>query len=115
MRFQGIKEAARLFRHQSPRRPTAADMSERFTVVLARSGRRFRVPTGESILEVLEANHLNISFACREGLCATCETRVLAGRPDHRDSVLTASEKAANNIMMICVSRALSDELTLDL
>jgi hypothetical protein len=40
---------------------------------------------------------------------------VLAGRPDHRDSVLTASEKAANNIMMICVSRALSDELTLDL
>ncbi|HEY3796255.1 MAG TPA: 2Fe-2S iron-sulfur cluster binding domain-containing protein [Bradyrhizobium sp.] len=78
-------------------------------------GRRFQVPTGKSILEVLEANHLNISFACREGLCATCETRVLAGRPDHRDSVLTASEKAANNTMMICVSRALSDELTLDL
>ena len=99
----------------TPRQPTAVDISENFTVVLARSGRRFLVPTGKSILEVLEANHLNVSFSCREGLCATCETPVLAGRPDHRDSVLTASEKAANNTMMICVSRALSDELTLDL
>lgn len=99
----------------TPKQPTAADNSESFTVVLARSGRRFLVPTGKSILEVLEANQLNISFSCREGLCATCETPVLAGKPDHRDSVLTAAEKAANNTMMICVSRALSDELTLDL
>jgi vanillate O-demethylase ferredoxin subunit len=99
----------------TPKQPTAADMSDNFTVVLARSGRRFLVPAGKSILEVLEANQLNISFSCREGLCATCETAVLAGKPDHRDSVLTASEKAANNTMMICVSRALSDELTLDL
>jgi len=99
----------------TPKQPMAADSSESFTVVLARSGRRFLVPTGKSILEVLEANQLNISFSCREGLCATCETPVLAGKPDHRDSVLTASEKAANNTMMICVSRALSDELTLDL
>lgn len=99
----------------TPKQPTAADNSESFTVVLARSGRRFLVPTGKSILEVLEANQLNISFSCREGLCATCETPVLAGKPDHRDSVLTAAEKAANKTMMICVSRALSDELTLDL
>jgi vanillate O-demethylase ferredoxin subunit len=99
----------------TPKQPTAADVSESFTVVLARSGRRFLVPAGKSILEVLEANQLNISFSCREGLCATCETPVLAGKPDHRDSVLTAAEKAANATMMICVSRALSDELTLDL
>jgi vanillate O-demethylase ferredoxin subunit len=99
----------------TPKQPTAADVSESFTVVLARSGRRFLVPAGKSILEVLEANQLNISFSCREGLCATCETAVLAGKPDHRDSVLTAAEKAANATMMICVSRALSDELTLDL
>jgi ferredoxin-NADP reductase len=99
----------------TPKQPMAADSSESFTVVLARSGRRLLVPAGKSILEVLGANHLNISFSCREGLCATCETPVLAGKPDHRDSVLTETEKAANNTMMICVSRALSDELTLDL
>ena len=60
-------------------------------------GASLLVPAGKSILEVLEANQLNISFSCREGLCATCETPVLAGKPDHRDSVLTAAEKAANN------------------
>ena len=103
------------FEWLTPKQPMAADMSENFTVVLARSGRRLLVPAGKSILEVLEANQFNISFSCREGLCATCETPVLAGKPDHRDSVLTETEKAANNTMMICVSRALSDELTLDL
>ena len=99
----------------TPKQPTKADVSGDFTVVLARSGRRFLVPPGKSILEVLETNRLAIPFSCREGLCATCETPVLAGTPDHRDSVLTASEKDANDTMMICVSRALSDELTLDL
>jgi ferredoxin len=50
-----------------------------------------------------------------EGICGTCETPVLEGRPDHRDSVLSDEEMAANDCMMLCVSRSLSDRLVLDL
>jgi ferredoxin len=52
--------------------------------------------------------------SCRDGTCGTCETAVLGGVPDHRDSVLTDSEQAANDTMMICVSRARSPRLVLD-
>ena len=54
-------------------------------------------------------------FSCREGVCGTCETKVIEGEPDHRDSVLTTAERAENGSMMICVSRARSPELVLDL
>jgi ferredoxin len=50
-----------------------------------------------------------------EGICGTCETAVLEGSPDHRDSVLDDDEKAENDCMMICVSRSLSEKLVLDL
>jgi hypothetical protein len=50
-----------------------------------------------------------------EGTCGTCETAVLDGVPDHRDSVLDESERQANDSMMICVSRGRSDRLVLDL
>jgi ferredoxin len=53
--------------------------------------------------------------SCAEGTCGTCETRVLEGLPDHRDSVLRDEEKAANGCMMICVSRSCGDRLVLDL
>jgi ferredoxin len=52
---------------------------------------------------------------CERGICSSCETAVLAGTPDHRDSVLTPKEKAANRYMMICVSRSLTPRLVLDL
>jgi ferredoxin len=52
---------------------------------------------------------------CEQGICSACETAVLAGVPDHRDSVLTPREKAANGYMMICVSRSLTPRLVLDL
>ena len=86
-----------------------------FKVILRRSGKEFTVPPGETILEVLESHGIETAYSCREGVCATCETQVLAGIPDHRDSVLTAKERAANKSVMICISRALSDTLELDL
>jgi vanillate O-demethylase ferredoxin subunit len=88
---------------------------EGFTVVLARTKKSFDVPPAKTILDVLEENGIDLPFSCREGLCATCETPVLAGLPDHRDSVLTESEKKANKTIMICISRSLSDTLELDL
>ena len=99
----------------TPKQPVAADVRTALPSCWRARGVASWFQPASRFSEVLEANQLNISFSCREGLCATCETPVLAGKPDHRDSVLTAAEKAANNTMMICVSRALSDELTLDL
>ena len=52
--------------------------------------------------------------SCREGNCGTCETNVLGGEIDHRDQILDDDEKAANDVMMICVSRAKGDRLILD-
>ncbi|TDU32581.1 vanillate O-demethylase ferredoxin subunit [Panacagrimonas perspica] len=92
---------------------TRADTA--FTVVLRNSGARFEVPPGRSILEVLEDHGAGVPYSCREGLCATCRTTVLAGEVDHRDTVLTVAEKAGNREMMICVSRAKSEVLELDL
>jgi tetrachlorobenzoquinone reductase len=86
-----------------------------FEVRLHRSGRTIAVPPGESILDVLLDAGVNVSFACTEGVCGTCETRVIDGMPDHRDCFLTDEEKAENSKIMICCSRSRSPLLTLDL
>ena len=86
-----------------------------FEVELRRSGRTFAVAAGASILQVVEEAGIGILSSCREGTCGTCETGVLEGRPDHRDSVLTAAERSANDVMMICVSRCHGPRLVLDL
>ena len=57
----------------------------------------------------------NVPFSCEEGICGSCETRVLEGTPDHRDSVLTAAEQAKGEVMMVCVSGCKSERLVLDL
>jgi ferredoxin len=66
-------------------------------------------------MEAIEASGRRVLNSCREGNCGTCETNVLAGEVDHRDEVLDDDEKAANDVMMICVSRAAGDRLVLDL
>jgi len=94
-----------------------ADLGERtaFEVELAASGRVLPVPADRSILEVVEEAGVTVLSSCREGTCGTCETGVLGGEPDHRDSVLTADERLENEVMMLCVSRACSARLVLDL
>ncbi|AFR47374.1 PDR/VanB family oxidoreductase [Gordonia sp. KTR9] len=89
--------------------------TEGFTVWLAKSELALTVPPDRSILEVVTAAGIEVSTSCEDGICGTCETRVLAGTPDHRDSVLDEAEKEANDAMMICVSRACGDRLELDL
>ena len=88
---------------------------EAFEVELARSGEVLTVPSGLSILEVVEASGLRPDYSCREGTCGTCETRILAGHADHRDSILSPEEQAEDEVMMICVSRSKSPRLVLDL
>lgn len=86
-----------------------------FTVVLARSGKRVQVTPGVTILDALLEAKVDVSYSCREGVCGTCEVRVLSGHPDHRDLLLGDEEKTANQSIMICCSRSLDDELVLDL
>ncbi|WP_329281548.1 PDR/VanB family oxidoreductase [Streptomyces sp. NBC_01451] len=89
--------------------------AEAFEVELARSGLTLTVPADRSVLETLEEAGIPVDFSCREGTCGTCETDVLDGRPDHRDSLLTEDERAAGDTMLICVSRSCGPRLVLDL
>ncbi|WP_369135194.1 cytochrome P450 [Modestobacter sp. I12A-02662] len=89
--------------------------SEAFEVVLARSELALTVPPDRSILSVVEEAGVGVLSSCAEGTCGTCETAVLEGVPDHRDSVLGPEERQAGDCMMICVSRACGDRLVLDL
>lgn len=84
-------------------------------VTLSRTGKTIEVPANESILESLKKEGVRVKCSCRNGTCGTCETVVISGLPDHRDHVLSDEEKELNETMMLCVSRAISDELVLDL
>lgn len=87
-----------------------------FTLVLARSGRELQVEEGVSILQAIEkTNAAQVECLCREGVCGTCETRILEGEVEHSDQYLSADEKAAQQSLMICVSRARGARLVLDL
>jgi ferredoxin len=86
-----------------------------FELVLASSGLTLTVPPDRSVFDVIQDAGISVLGSCHEGICGTCEQAVLGGDIDHRDSVLSRSERAAGDAMMICVSRCLSDRLTLDL
>lgn len=86
-----------------------------FNVVLARSQRTIQIQSGKSILEGLLSCGVEVSHACQEGVCGACQTTVLDGAPDHRDSFLTPREKSGGKTMMLCCSGSLSDTLVLDL
>jgi ferredoxin-NADP reductase len=100
----------------SAREVAAGPEGERsFEVRLARSDLTVQVGPSQTVLEAIEAAGVTVDFSCLEGSCGTCETKVLEGEVDHRDAVLSASERAANRTMMICSSRARSPRLVLDL
>lgn len=86
-----------------------------FTVRIASTGAELMVPADRSVVEVLIEAGVDVLTSCEEGTCGTCETAVLSGDPDHRDSVLTEEEQAAGDRMMPCVSRSRTPELLLDL
>lgn len=86
-----------------------------FEVHCARSDVTLQVPADRGLLEVLEESGIEVMISCCEGTCGTCETPVIEGAVDHRDSVLTKAEQDAGRSMMICVSRAAGARLVLDL
>jgi ferredoxin-NADP reductase len=86
-----------------------------FEVQLETSGLTVRVSPDQTVLSAVEEAGITPPYSCREGTCGSCETRVIAGVVEHRDSILDADEQAANDVMMICVSRSKSEKLVLEL
>jgi vanillate O-demethylase ferredoxin subunit len=84
-------------------------------VVLKRSGLTFIVPPDKSILQVLIEEAVDPLYDCQRGECGICQVAVLEGEPDHRDQILSDAERAENKVMQICVSRAKTSRLVLDL
>jgi vanillate monooxygenase ferredoxin subunit len=85
-----------------------------FRVKLSRLGRSVTVAADQTIVEALRAEGIEVETSCEQGVCGTCMTKVLAGRPDHRDMLLSEEEKQEGRILL-CVSRCLDEELVLDL
>ena len=95
--------------------PTEIDDSTTFTVELARSALSLEVPAGATVMEVLRASGVEVASSCETGACGTCRVAVLDGEPVHNDVYLNDSEKQQGDQMMVCVSRARSDRLILDI
>lgn len=91
-----------------------AATGDTFEVELARSGTVLTVGADQGLLEVIQ-DHCDVMTSCEDGFCGTCETRVLAGVPEHHDTILSEKERAAGKTMMVCVGRSKSPRLVLDL
>ncbi|MGW0578202.1 PDR/VanB family oxidoreductase [Streptomyces sp. NPDC002920] len=108
-------KALQVERFQAQAQAQEAGSGSAFEVVLDRTGITVQVPPERSVLDAVREAGVAALSSCAEGICGTCETEVLDGEPDHRDSVLSAEERESNEIMMICVSRSRGPRLVLDL
>lgn len=99
----------------TPREAGAPVLDRPFTVELARTGTSVVVDLDTSVLDAVQQAGGVALTSCRQGTCGTCETAVLAGTPDHRDSILDDDQRAEGDRMFICVSRSCTDRLVLDL
>jgi ferredoxin len=103
------------FALRSQQAAAVGDRPGSFDVICKRSGITVTVPAEKSIYDALADAGVEVDSSCLEGPCGTCETKVLEGRPDHRDSLLTEPEREKARVMYVCVSRARSERLVLDL
>lgn len=86
-----------------------------FDVELAKSNKTLHVPKGKTILDTVLDAGVVVPFSCLEGICGSCETKIISGEVDHRDLLLSEQEKSANKTMMICCSGSKGGKLVLDL
>ncbi|HMI98090.1 MAG TPA: PDR/VanB family oxidoreductase [Micropepsaceae bacterium] len=93
----------------------AAAQGGGYVVELARSKRELTIPPGKSILQAVREAGIQVPHSCEEGVCGACETRVISGIPDHRDTILTEQERKESATMMICCSGSKSPRLVLDI
>ena len=93
----------------------AAAQEGGYVVELARAKRELFIPAGKSILQAVREAGIQVPHSCEEGVCGACETRVISGTPDHRDTILTEQERKESATMMICCSGSKSPRLVLDI
>lgn len=110
-----LGESDRLHVERFTPRDQTFEPNKPFTVIAERSGTEFEVAADESVLVAADFEGIEVEGDCLEGTCGSCETRVIRGAVEHRDSILTNKQRRDNTTMMICVSRAVDDRLTLDL
>lgn len=106
------ENAVRMERFKVPEADT--EDGESFELVLVATGITLTVDAQETVLEAIERVGVDVPWSCREGICGTCEARVLEGEIDHRDYVLSPQERDAQDRMLICVSRCAGKRLVLD-
>ena len=94
--------------------PQTQDDDQPFEVEI-NDGRVFVIPPGKTIIEVLEDADVDVMYDCQRGDCGICQTDVVSGDPDHRDVVLSDDERSGGKVMQICVSRAKTARLVLDI
>ena len=102
-------------RYERFSRVTGPSTSRPVAVTLQQSGIRIAVSPEQTILGAVEAAGVHAAFACRNGSCGTCQVKVLAGEPEHRDTALSERQRSIDGLMCICVSRAIGADLVLDL
>lgn len=95
-----------------PKEQPDASQNTEFEVEL--EGETHVVPADRSIVDVLQENGADVDTSCEEGICGTCIMQVLGGEPEHRDSVLTASEREGGELIAVCVSRSATPKLVVD-
>lgn len=92
----------------------AQDADSAFEVEISNTGQVVSVAADQSIIEALEAANIDVMYDCQRGDCGICQCDVISGIPDHRDVVLSEDEKASGKVMQICVSRAKTARLVID-
>jgi ferredoxin-NADP reductase len=110
---RGLTHRSELFAYSGGNGLREDDQS--FELVCASSDVSIEVSGTETIITALERSGIKARTSCEMGVCGTCETAVIDGTPDHRDSLLSDEERERGESMMICVGRALSNRLVLDL
>jgi ferredoxin-NADP reductase len=88
---------------------------EAFEVTFARSRKTISVGKDQSLLKAINENGGALISSCGEGVCGTCEVRVLSGQLIHLDSVMSDEDKDAIGVMYPCVSRGTGSTLVLDI
>lgn len=99
----------------APAQSARADADGEFRVVLSKTQKTIVIEPKTSILDAVLNAGIDVPYSCMAGVCRACETAVISGTPDHRDLALSPQEQACGKTMLICCSRASSEELVLDL
>jgi len=94
---------------------TTLSESKEFELVLNKSGKSIVVKKEETIIDALHLNNIKVPYSCLQGTCGTCICKVVEGKVDHRDAVLSEEEKIEHKKICLCVSRAEGDQIIIDI